>query len=205
MIILKTLGMNKSMIIFFIVVGVGALFFYSYKNLFFTGSFDKKYTREELTQNFVKHENDFYNLATFFNEKVSKNKELKVSFGLGKGNKVNLILSPLTINLNNKIIGGENIEFDSPTLDSALAVLGWTNETLKHLREKLSKTNCDWIRTTEINSNPVEVYPNQKGWSSFSYQIFDVPISDSLKQIHGKPISNIEFGSKVVLKNTSAL
>jgi hypothetical protein len=38
------------------------------------------------------------------------------------------------------------IEIGSPELDSVLDKLKWDNETLERLREKLARTNCDWIR-----------------------------------------------------------
>jgi hypothetical protein len=197
--------MNRTIVIFFIVLAVLAFGFYYYRHLVFTGTFDKKYTREELTQNFIQHENEFADLVTYFNSKVPNDKKQRVSFGLSKGNKVSLIIYPTVIDPANKIIEKENLELGSPELDSALTILGWTNETAKVLKDKLSKTNCDWIRTTEVYGNPIEVYNNQSGWGSFSYRVFEMPLSDSLIQIHGKAISNSEFGKRVVLDYSSAL
>jgi len=197
--------MCKKMVIFFVLLGIIALVFYVYTSLFFGGGFDKKYTREELTKNFVEHESAFYDLVTTFKSEVSGNGDTLVSLGFNKKNKVNLTLTPQVIDTNIKAIGGRNLEFDSPALDSALQVLAWTKNTLELLRDKMSKTNCNWIRTTGIYGNPIEVYPSQKGWGTFSYLIFDSPISDSLLQVHGKTISNSRFGSSVVLSYSSAL
>lgn len=197
--------MSRTIVIVFIVLGIIAFALYYYRHLIFSGTFDKKYTREELVKNFIQHESDFSDLITLFNAKVPKDKEQTVSFGLSKGNAFDLIIRPSIIDPANKIIGGNNLKLNSPKLDSALAVLGWTNETVKILKEKLSKTNCNWIRNTEVYGNPIEMYPNQSGWASYSYRIFNEPLSDSLIKIHGQPISNSDFGKRVTLDYSSAL
>ena len=202
---IKPLNMNKVAFISLIVVCALALGFYCYGKLFFTGIFGKKYTRKELNKNFIQHEKDFSDLVILFNSRNSEGKEHIVSFGLGKGNKIKLRINPSVIDPKNAIIGGDNLEIGSPKLDSALTMLGWTNETIKLLRDKLFKTNCDWIRSTQIYGDPIEMYPDQGGWSSYVYRIFSMPLSDSLIQIHGKPISNSEFGKRTVLEYSSAL
>lgn len=197
--------MTKIIVILFIVVTISGLAFYYYSHSVFTGVFDKKYTREELNQNFIQHEKEFADLVTYFNSKVSNDKNQRVSFGLSKGNKVNLIIYPVVTDPANKIVGRNNLELGSSELDAVLAIVGWTNETVTGLKDKLSKTNCDWIRTTEIYGNPIEIYNKQSGWGTFSYRVFDVPLSDSLIKIHGKTISTSEFGKRVVIDYSSAL
>jgi hypothetical protein len=163
-------------ILILIIVGI-----YLSVPLTFSGVFDKKYSREELTRNFVKHEKDF------------------------SDDKVSLDLYPTVIDPANKIIGGDDLKPGSAQLDSALTKLGWTRETVKLLRDKLSRTNCDWIRTTGISHRRIEMYPNQSGWGSYTYSIYNMPIVDSLVQVYGKPLSNSAFGRKVVLHYSSAL
>jgi hypothetical protein len=188
------------------IVGVMLLGFLFYTRLAFSGMFDKKYTREELVENFVQHENDFADLVAYFKSHVSKIKEQTIAFGLSKGNRVSLIIYPAVIDPANKIVGGNDLTLNSSQLDSALAALGWTNDNLKKLREKLAKTNCDWICTTRIyGGNPIEMYPNQRGWSSYCYHIFNAPLADSVLQVHGKPLGASEFGKGVFLDFSTAL
>lgn len=199
---MKTTIINTALIVI-------VLFFfgiYFYQRLSFSGVLDKKYTRKELTQNFTKHEAEFEDLVKYFRSNIPGDKELSVSFGLSSGNKVNLHLETPYGEPYHKVIGGNDLEFGSTSLDSALTELGWTNETTKILKEKLAKTKCDWIRTTEIyGGRPIEIYPDQSGWGSFSYLIFNSALSDSLIKIHGTTISKTEFGRKVVLDYNSAL
>ncbi|MBN9383772.1 MAG: hypothetical protein J0H74_23650 [Chitinophagaceae bacterium] len=196
--------MNKPVVILVLIV-VLCIIYYFYRGSYFTGKLDKKYTREQLVKNFNEHENDFTELVMLFNTYVYKKKEYNVSFGLGNGGRISLVLKPTVIDPASKIIGGEDLELGSAKLDTALLSLGWTKDTAKKIAEKLDRIKCDWIRTTEIYANPIEIYPNQKGWGSFTYRVFEYPLSDSLIQIHGRPISNSDLGKRTFIDYSSAL
>ena len=197
--------MRRGFAIFIIILILIIAGIYLSVPLVFSGVFDKKYSREELTRNFVEHEKEFSDLVSAFDAKVPKNDDYTVSFGLSSGDKVSLDLYPTVIDPANKIIGGDDLKPGSAQLDSALTKLGWTRETVNLLRDKLSRTNCDWVRTTGISHRRIEMYPNQSGWGSFTYSIYNMPIVDSLVQVYGKPLSNSAFGRKVVLNYSSAL
>ena len=122
-------------------VGVAAFF-----SLSFSGVFDKKYTREELADNFNQHEKEFEELYICFVSVTSKDRLHSVSFSFGRHNKVNISLYPLNIRPENKALGGENLDLDSREMDTVLATIGWTKETVIKLRDKLSKIKCDEIR-----------------------------------------------------------
>ena len=173
--------------------------------LCFEGVFDKKYSRESLTRNFVEHENDFAGVAAIFAAHLSKNENFGVSFGLGRRGSVSLYIHPDVIDPANKIVGGEGLEIGSLQLDSIIAKLGWTNEVVKELREKLAGTNCDWIRTLDGQGDKIEIYPSQSGWGSFTYAIYQRAITDSLVQTYGSPIGKSGFGERVVLDYSAAL
>jgi hypothetical protein len=191
--------------IFLVSAAVLTICLFCFIQLSFSGAFDKKYTREELTENFIQNEKAFAEAGNLFVSKLPKLNDQKVLFGLSKGDKVSLLIIPTIVDSKTHITGGYDLELNSIQLDSALTTLGWTVETVTLLKEKLSKTNCDWISTTESLYHPIEIYPYQNGWGSFSYLIFDKPISDSLVRVFGRPISNSAFGRKVELNYTSAL
>jgi hypothetical protein len=146
-----------SFVVFIILVPISVF-------LAFDGAFDKKYSREELTQNFVAHENAFSDVEDFFWRRLLKGADFSVSFGLGRRGRVNLYLYPNVVDPANKVVGGNNLEIGSQELDSVLLKLGWTNEIVRALREKLAKTNCDWIRTLDGRDDRIEIYPSQSGW-----------------------------------------
>ncbi|HEY1200421.1 MAG TPA: hypothetical protein VGE79_05550 [Niastella sp.] len=171
----------------------------------FSGTFDNKYNSDALTKEFIAHEKEFSDLATFFITNLPKNKKQTVYFGLGSGNRVNLNIYPSVFNPATKVIGGPDLKIGSPELDSALAALGWTDYTAKMLRHKLSKTNCDWITVVEQPRTVIKVYPNPEGLESFAYYILDRPVNDTLAKIYdGWRISNSGFGKRVILKYTPA-
>jgi hypothetical protein len=173
--------------------------------LTFEGAFDKKYSQEWLADNFVQNEDAFSNLVNFFETNLRKSNQADVSFGVSRADKVSLIIYPAVVAPANKIIGGADLKLDSPELQSALSRLGWTSETVKQLKNELSRTRCDWIKVIEGQGNSVEIYPDQSGWGSYSYVIYREPVTDSMIHTYGKPLSNSGFGKRVVLNYTAAL
>lgn len=163
-------------------------------------AFNNKGSSEELKREFIEHEKEFADLAASFRANIPKNKKQLIYFGLGRGNRVNLNIYPVVIDSANKITGGSDLKPGSPELDSALVVLGWTNDTVKMLRQKLSKTNCDWITAADQPNNLIKVYSAQSKWGPFTYYIFDRPVNDTLARLYGGPINNSEFGKRVTLK-----
>lgn len=198
--------MKKIAIMIFVTLVVLIVGFRIMTHLIFKGVLDEQDNmREELTLNFNQHENDFSDLVEFFKKNALNDTSYTVTFGLGKNGKVSLDVFPVVIDPANKIVGGEDLELDSYELGVALKKLKWTNETVVALRNKLSKTNCDWIRTTQSASKAIELDQNQTGLGKFSYYIHDRPIVDSLILLYGKPLSNSEFGRKVILDYKSPL
>ncbi len=190
---------GKLLILFlFIVVLAACLYFYAV--LSFSRPFDHKYCDEEPKKEFIAREKEFADLAAFFTANLPKNKKQTVYFGLGRGNRVNLNIYPAVFDTANKAVGGPDLKIGSPELDSALLALGWTDYTVKMLRHKLTKTNCDWITAAEQPSFVIKVYPNPNGGESFAYYVFDRPVNDTLARLYeGRRISNEGFGKKVIL------
>lgn len=198
-------SMNKGVIVILVVISILFVVYFLYSRLVFNGGFDKKYSREELVKNFIHNEKSFFDLVEYFNSINPKEEGQTVSFGLGKKNTVKLYIYPTVIDPDNKILGRDDLTLDSKELDSVLIKLRWTNENVRTLRDKLLATKCDWIRTTEVYGNPIQIYPRQDGWGSYSYYIFDAPASDELIRIHGKPIGESGFGKRAFLEYSSAL
>lgn len=111
----------------------------------FQGTFDKKYTREELTQNFTDHQQEFLDAVSYFKNNIPQKIDYTISFWQEGKNNVSLNLLPKVIAPKNKIIGASEVAADSPKLDSALKILGWSTLTVTTLRDKLEKINCNYI------------------------------------------------------------
>src|SRR5262245_17594793 len=77
-----------------------------------SGTFDKKYTLEELQTNFQTHEKAFEALEAYFVARVPKDRN--VSFYLKGGDEISLYIYPEVIDPKNKIIGASEVEIDDP-------------------------------------------------------------------------------------------
>lgn len=97
---------------------------YFFGNSIFRGDFDRNYTLEELTKNFTNLENEFAELMTEVNEKISGSKQQLVAFGSSRVNQISLGIYPSLVNSTSKIIGGNNLEIGNAQLDSAFLILG---------------------------------------------------------------------------------
>ncbi|MBN9295452.1 MAG: hypothetical protein J0I41_00505 [Filimonas sp.] len=198
----------KLKIIILVVAGMGVLLlcYYLLAYMSFSDALDKKYTREQLESNFKEHEKEFEELTQYFKSVIpQEKKKYSITFGRSTRNTVSLILYPKTISPENKIIGGSDLRMDAIELKKASDKLGWSSAIIKKLRDKLSKTNCDWIRTVEWRDDLLQIYPQQQGMGKFTYGVWDKPVVDSLTDEYGKPLSKIGFGNKVILDYTAAL
>jgi len=65
--------------------------------------------------------------------------------------------------------------------DTLLSEIGWNNKIVMELTEKLKKANCLSISS---NDNTVDIHYRTGTWSSYSYIIYDKPISDSIKRVY---------------------
>lgn len=165
---------------------------------------DSTETREQLTDNFLTHEKEFLDLTSYFSD-LTKGIQQRVSFSVEENQKISLFISPIIYNSSNKAIGAENVRIESTELDSALKILHWDKNVLYELRKKLTSTNCDVIRTTEIKSHPLEMYCWKSDWFSFSFLVFPEELTSEQKKLYGKPMSETEFGHRVILSSTHAL
>jgi hypothetical protein len=166
---------------------------------------DKTYSREWLVKNFNTNQRAFSEVVGLFQADITKSKQENVTFGLGNWGSINLFIFPAVVDPANKVIGGNDLKLGSAALDSVLAKIGWDEKTVEQLRTKLEQTNCDWIRVVSSQGNSIEMYPDQRGWGSYTYIIHTEPISDSLIQLNGRPLGDSGFARRAELDYRSAL
>lgn len=181
------------------------LFFVGYKKIIFTGSADRKYTFEQLKNNFLKNEDAFNSLAELFEANTTKKGKYTVVLSVVKNNKISLFLDPIVLDSRNKRLGAENMEIGSSKMDSILKALGWSKQLVNEFQLKLEHVNCNWIKTTQIYGRPIVIYPSHKGWGSYAYYIFNDPIDNSILQIHGRPLGEHGIAKRTFLVYSSAL
>ncbi len=109
--------MSKPLRIALIIIGscvVAGFIFYIVVMMSFSGAFDKKYTREELTQNFARHESDFRDLVTYFKSQIPPKLPYTIYMSQNGRNKISFYLSPVVIDPKNRIMGATDVKVDSP-------------------------------------------------------------------------------------------
>lgn len=202
---------NKRHLFLILLIALSVFFFYRLFTIIVgIGFFDKTYNREELVDNFNKHEIYFQKIYEYFQSVISSTPHAdmyQISFGLGKDNNhIAIALYPKMFDTSSKIIGSNNLRKGSIEFYSILATLGWSEDVVNIMEKQLSMIGCNVIRTVDYYGGcKFQIYPDQCGVNSYSYHIFENPLSDSLLCVHGKTISQSDFGKRVVLVNTTIL
>lgn len=174
-------------------------------HMYFSGVFDTKFDREQLNDNFLKNEKTFNSLISLFREKTANVDGYTVALGVNRNNRISLNLYPVVIDPANKILGVDDVEIGAVKLDSILRVLNWSKVLLIEFKDKLKQVGCNWIRTTQIYGSPVDIYPSQNGWGSYSYLFFKEPVDSVIREIHGEPLGGSGLGNRAFLEYSSAL
>ena len=143
---------------------------------FCAGAFDKDYTPKELAENFNKKEKNIYILKHYFNSIVPENKGVVVEF---EGNNK---LSRFGIygNSGSQEFFVWDLKINTSKMDSILLTLGWSQQTLKLLKEKLDNANCIGIESGE----PTKIGFKRSGMGMYFFNVFDAPLSDSIRKIY---------------------
>jgi len=89
-----------------------------------------------------------------------------------------------------------HLEISSTKTDSLLTTLGWTNETLRILKQKLEKANCISVE----NGNPATIGFQRSGMGKYSYKVFKKPLTDSLKNKYDDGCTYIFYKNNIVLE-----
>lgn len=193
--------LKKILLIACIALGLLVAGYYEYSTLDAQGVFDLKITHDNLVSNFVENETAFEDVITYFKQQVTATEEEDITFEKGKDDSVTIIIAswPQSRNAFDQPIG-------SPHLDSVLSVLGWTNETIKTLSEKISKTRCTCIRRSQLYEGyATEIWPIQLDLASYTYYIPDSLSVDSEQKVHGPALSNTDFGKRAFLDYSDGL
>jgi hypothetical protein len=185
--------MNKTLKWILIIIGSGLLLFVGYVfYVFATFSFDdgKHYSRQELIDNYNSKSAQIIDLKNYINRIVPVNKSVDVEFD---GNKKFFFFHVVD---NGSYDSNWDLKLNSPKLDTLLMKLNWTSQTLKTLKEKLDAANCISVKSGE----PCNIGFQRSGMGKYYYNIFEKPISDSLKPKYNDSCTYILYSDKVVLE-----
>jgi hypothetical protein len=161
------------------------------------GGFDKTYDKAALIENFNEKRADIYNLKHYFNKIVPKYKKVDVEFK--DDNEIDRInIFPIDTGRGSDLTtsGGSELKIGSKKLDSLLSLLGWTNETLRTLKERLDQANCISITSGE----PADIGFKRSGMGMYFFNVFDKPMPDSVKKQYAGSCTYIYVNDRLVLE-----
>ena len=81
-------------------------------------------------------------------------------------------------------------------MDSILSKIGWNRTTLITLKEKLDDANCIQIESGE----PTKIGFKRSGMGMYSFNVFDKPITDSVRNLFGDTCNYIIVSDKLILE-----
>jgi hypothetical protein len=135
------------------------------------GTFDKDYSINDLKENFNLKQTEIYELKTFINSVVPKDKSVDIEFDN------NDKLGIFHVNIDGNYDSNWDVEINSGKVDTLLQKLGWTTETLKILKDKLDKANCISI----ASGDPFQIGFKRSGMGKYYFRLLDKPMNDSIK------------------------
>jgi hypothetical protein len=196
------MNLKRLMSVLLVAITFLTFFFFYYIPGILSGP-EEKHTNKSLYKNFIEHERGFEDLIVFFKTNVPELKKRLLSFGFDKRGRITLELRPEVITTSSFKEGGKALSLDSPELDSVLSEINWTRETVIGLKNRLSSINCDFIRTTNFYGRPTLIFPKNQRLITYAYYVFDEPLADSLIKVHGRPLTDSEFGRKIIINHSS--
>jgi hypothetical protein len=183
-----------------IVGGVGFLLYIGFMvfgAMTFSGAFDTFHTRQELIDNYKKRQTQILELKSYFNLIVPKDKQIEIEFE-SDSKLFRFGVYPIdttTGNIIYPIFLEWNLKTNSDKVVSVIKPLGWTQQTLRDLKDKLDNANCIQIESGE----PTKIGWQRSGMGMYFYNVFDKPIADSLKKHYNDSCTYILYNDKLVL------
>jgi hypothetical protein len=166
--------------------------------LSFSGAFDTFHTKQELIDNYIKRQTQILELKSYFNSIVPRDKQVEIEFENDKklfrfgvssiDTTTGTIIYPIFLDW--------DLKTNSHKVDSVIRTIGWTQQTLKDLKRKLDKADCIQIESGE----PTKIGWQRSGMGMFSYNVFDKPIADSLKQHYNDSCTYLLYNDQLVLE-----
>jgi hypothetical protein len=143
--------------------------------LFSAGCSRPSYSRQEVIDNFKNHEADIMKLADYFRNHKPENNEV---FFEPDGNRyaLSIGLPGWAIHPDHPNDVGRDMRLNAAKMDTMLAKLKWTKQTVLDLKEMLRKTNCESIST---EGDGIRLHYGTSDWSAFGYYISGTPFPDS--------------------------
>lgn len=191
---------KKIVIGLLVLCGIGVVIFVGYFAMILSavGAFDRDYSVSDLKANFEVNKAQINDLKNYYNEIVPQDRFVEIEFKddntLGRFG-IQVLDSVATRSTEWTFLEWD-LEINNQRMDSILRPLGWTRSTLKTLKEKLDRANCIQIESGE----PTKIGFKRSGMGMYSFNVFDQPIPDSLRETYNDSCTYILADDKLVLE-----
>lgn len=160
------------------------------------GGFDRDYSVSELKDHFEKNRGEIYELKQYFNAIVPDDHAVDIEFE----DDTNLFRFGIDSLYSNGTRGSGSLDWDLPVnsakVDSLIAPLGWTRETLKTIKNKLDDAKCIQISSGE----PSIIGFKRSGMGMYSFNVFDRPIPEDSYELYNDSCRYILVNRHLVLE-----
>lgn len=137
---------------------------------YFFSQFDSS-SYKDLAENYELKSKEIFELKTYVNSIVPLNKSVEIEFD--NSNTFNIFHVVVDENRDENW----NLDVNSVKANALFLKLNWTNETLRILKDKLEKANC-----ISVSSGiPCKIGFHRSGMGMYFYNLFDKPITESLR------------------------
>lgn len=160
------------------------------KFIFFIHMFAPFYSKKDLIENYELKTKEIYALKRYAEMIIPSGKKVHIEFESDN------TLGIFHLYSNKTSTNNWNLSINSSKTDSLLTELGWTKKTLATLKEKLDDANCISIE----NEKPFNIGFQRSGMGLYFYNLFDKPLTDSLKKEYNDGCTYILYNDKVVLE-----
>lgn len=192
---LKTI-FKATLIIFGIAILFGGAYLIFVLSAF--GVFDKSYSPIDLVENYNERKVEINELKHFFEKIVPNDKSIEIEFA---NNDKLFRFGIASLNSSGKpdyetMFLEWDLKVDSKKMDSLIKPLGWTQQTLKTLKEKLDNADCIQIESGE----PTKIGFKRSGMGMYFFNVFDDPVPDSLMNHYNDSCTYLLINRKLVLE-----
>jgi hypothetical protein len=190
------MNINKTLVKWILgIIGGGIALYLTYLIVSFVviliafGMFDSS-SYEELVENYQSKEREIVAIKQYVQSITPPGKSVHIEFESDDKLGIFHVVDQGNYNSN------WDVDTDSFRADSLLRQLGWNRETVSTLKAKLDKANCISVQSGE----PCTIGYQRSGLGMYSYNLFDNPLTDSLKTQYNDSCRYVVFAPKLVLE-----
>lgn len=151
--------------------------------------FEQEYSKQDLVENYNLKTKELAALNSYIDAITPTNTDVHIEF---EGQKLGIF----HVTTGEKYDSNWDVPLHSAKASQLLQRLGWTQQTLVTLQEKLTAANCISVESGE----PCTIGYQRSGMVMYCYKLFDRPLNDSLKARYNDGCHYIFYKRNVVLE-----